>query len=979
MVIGTLTILKRRSDAVNFNWNDIARTSRCCRVILVALLLTFALVGLTPQALAQSPELIAAIRQYKLLDHQGKYADAEPFAKRALELGEVEFGTSHQTYADLLSNLALLYQSQGRYGEAEPLLKSSLSIKEKALGPDHPSLATSLMNLSELYRAQGRYGEAEPLYLGSLAIMEKSLGPDHPSIATVRNNLAELYRKQGRYGEAEPLYKRSLVIAENTLGSGHRHVATTLNNLALLYQSQGRYGEAEPLYLRSLAIREKVLDPDHPDVGQSLSNLAVLYMIQGRYGEAEPFYKRVLANWKKSLGPDHPNVGQSLNNLAELYRKQGRYAEAEPLYKRSLTIKEKSLVPDHPSVAVSLNNLALLYQSQGRYGEAEPLLKSSLSISEKSLGPDHPNVAQSLNNLALLYRSQGKIAQSLDHIRRAAAIQRDRAVRTGGGEGWGRLSEQKSIRHTFLFHVQDALAMSKTQPSGRTALIAEGFASGQLATASSAGAAVSRMAARFATGDDALAGLVRERQDVAERWRRLDGALVKAASKPPDRRDRAREATQRLELAKTDRRIKKIDAALAKSFPQYAELASPKPVPLDELQELLGETEALLTYLVGSKRSFVFVVRRDRFLAKEVNLRAQELDDAVAVLRRGLDPFRIRSLTDVPPFNTTVAYELYQKIFEPIEDLLEGARQVFVVPDGALQSLPLGVLVSQDFDGEIKVPGDYGKVPWLARTYAMTTLPSVSSLRALRTFARRTRASRSFLGVGDPQLDGETGSSRGVNLASLFTLRGVADVASVRRLPSLPDTYEELQSMAQSLGADDGALMVGADATETKIKSMTLTDYKVLTFATHGLLAGDLTGLSEPALVLTPPKEGTELDDGLLTASEVAQLKLDADWVILSACNTAAADGTPGAEGLSGLAKAFFYAGARSLLVSHWPVVSDAAVKTTTLMLRVLQEPGVSRAEALRQAKLALMNGAEHPAYAHPMFWAPFVLVGEGQ
>ena len=187
-----------------------------------------------------------------------------------------------------------------------------------------------------------------------------------------------------------------------------------------------------------------------------------------------------------------------------------------------------------------------------------------------------------------------------------------------------------------------------------------------------------------------------------------------------------------------------------------------------------------------------------------------------------------------------------------------------------------------------------------------------------------------------------------------------------------------MRSLARTLGAGDEALLLGTKATEFWVKLVALDDYKVLAFATHGLVADDLEGLSEPALVLTPPEVGSEADDGLLTASEVALLKLDADWVILSACNTAAADGTPGAEGLSGLAKAFFYAGSRALLVSHWPVVSDAAVAITTRMLQEARTPGVGRAEAHRRAMLALIDDKDRPHFAHPMFWAPFVVVGEG-
>jgi CHAT domain-containing protein len=157
----------------------------------------------------------------------------------------------------------------------------------------------------------------------------------------------------------------------------------------------------------------------------------------------------------------------------------------------------------------------------------------------------------------------------------------------------------------------------------------------------------------------------------------------------------------------------------------------------------------------------------------------------------------------------------------------------------------------------------------------------------------------------------------------------------------------------------------------------TLGKYKIVHFATHGALAGQISHASEPGLVLTPPAEATKDDDGYLSASEVAALKLDADWVILSACNTAAG-GASGAEALSGLARAFFYAGARSLLVSHWAVNSNATVKLiTTAVAELKANPGIGRAEALRRSMMAMIqHGQDYEA--HPAFWAPFVLVGEG-
>jgi CHAT domain-containing protein len=197
----------------------------------------------------------------------------------------------------------------------------------------------------------------------------------------------------------------------------------------------------------------------------------------------------------------------------------------------------------------------------------------------------------------------------------------------------------------------------------------------------------------------------------------------------------------------------------------------------------------------------------------------------------------------------------------------------------------------------------------------------------------------------------------------------------------LPETAEELCTVASRLNANPNDIRLGARATEREIKRLSesgeLAQYRIVHFATHGALSGEVTGNSEPGLLLTPPDTPSEVDDGYLTASEIAGLKLDADWVILSACNTAAG-GTEGAQALSGLARAFIYAQARALLVSHWAVNSQATVKLITGALsRIAADKSLSRAEAMRQAMLALIDG-NNPIEAHPSYWAPFIVVGEG-
>jgi CHAT domain-containing protein len=496
-----------------------------------------------------------------------------------------------------------------------------------------------------------------------------------------------------------------------------------------------------------------------------------------------------------------------------------------------------------------------------------------------------------------------------------------------------------------------------------------------LASASAAAQAVAGMAARFAAGSDAMAAVIRERQDLVDHWQTLDKAIVTATSRPPKQRDPAAEDTLRAEFAKVGTALDALDARIAKDFPAYAELSNPKPLELAAAQALLAPDEAMLVYLIDRDATWLWAVRHGRAAFYRLDIGADALSAEVTALRSRLDPDRNPELA---PFDAQRANALYQKIVLPAAPLLEGAHAVLVIPDGALQSLPFGVLVSKPPSANPSHPADHRDIAWLMKDYALTVLPSVGSLRALRQFTAAGRGTAPFVGIGDPKLNGTPGEARGVKLAALF--RGkLADVDEVRALPPLPETADELRAVARDLGAGPDDLYLGERASEPLLRQAGLDRYRVVEFATHGLMSGDIAGLAEPALVLTPPEEATPDNDGLLTASKSATLKLDADWVVLSACNTAAADGTPDAEGLSGLAKAFFYAGARSILVSHWSVASKATVKLITdAFAELKKDPEIGRAEALRRAEMAMLDPQNPPEFAHPQDWAPFVLAGEG-
>jgi CHAT domain-containing protein len=283
-------------------------------------------------------------------------------------------------------------------------------------------------------------------------------------------------------------------------------------------------------------------------------------------------------------------------------------------------------------------------------------------------------------------------------------------------------------------------------------------------------------------------------------------------------------------------------------------------------------------------------------------------------------------------------------------------------------------------------------------------VPSVSALKALRVFAAKDQATKPIVGFGDPVFqpgatpDSSTRVAKAVKPAKkdAFVLashgqkkstRSYADFwqgASVdpallgQALGQLPDTADEIRDIAQRLGAAEGDIFLGRAASEARVKSLPLSDYRIVYFATHGLVAGDVKGLAEPSLALTIPATPTAEDDGLLTASEIAQLRLNADFVVLSACNTIAGE-KPGAEALSGLARAFFYAGTRALLVTHWAVDSAATTTiATTTFANLKTDAKLGRAEAMRRAMVSYLTDESKPEQAYPGYWGAFAIVGEG-
>jgi CHAT domain-containing protein/tetratricopeptide (TPR) repeat protein len=986
------------------------------------------------KALLQRTQLIPKIDQ---LSFDGRYSEALPLAEQLLALTTPALGATEADSAWALERLARVHEGLGRWPDAEAATREALRVRE-SLGAASDAMAAENRNrLAVYYEAQGRAKEAEHLYE---AASRGGPGARLEAVAGRLNYLSVIRDAQGRFGDAELLAKRALVLRQQALGPEHADVALTMNNLAMIYWAQGRRAEVEPLLSRAISILEKQHGPEHPEVGRLVGNLASVIDDPKRDAQAEALLQRAIAIDQKAYGPEHRSVLVGLNNLAAFYRDRRRLDEADAVQTRALALIEASLAryKDNELVrsflelptyhARMLTNHAGIRFAQGRHDDALAMLERALVLEEQNRGPEHPAVAHVVTRMAAIHAVKDRWAAAHDAYARAADIhmRRLRAARSTDRQGPQAARDGEGSREAFLGLALAAVRLAEQDPRRRQALTDEAFRAAQWAERSSAGAALARMSARFASGSDALAAMARERQDLTEESSLTDRQLSAVLAEPPAAQTLARAKALRERIAALDGKLAAMDQRLGRDFPAYFALVNPEPAGIGETQQLLGASEVLIQYAIGPKESIAWLVSRAETRAIRVPLGETALAEHVEALRCGLDQalweeagseqrcvghVGVGKIPGGLPFPLWRAGDLYAALLQPFERAFQG-KQLLIVPVGPLTSLPFGVLLTAPPPARMATDAlDYRRAAWLGARQAITVLPSVAALRALRAVQRGGPAQKRLAGFANPLLGGNpdspaeverarlarerqrcpppatrlAGGTRPLRASAQLARNGRADPAGLRGLVALPETADELCAVAASVGAPESDLRLGARATESEVKRMSRADelmqFRVLHFATHAAVTGEIGGASEPGLILTPPETPTDADDGYLSASEIAQLKLNAEWVVLSACNTAAGN-TANAEALSGLARAFFYAGARALLVSHWAVDSDATVRLITKAFAEMT-PGqvagvpITRAEAMRRSIAAMISDGR-AVEAHPAFWAPFVVVGEG-
>jgi hypothetical protein len=968
------------------------------------------------------------------LENQGQTTQAEPLIRQALAIQRKMLGEESPEIAMSLHDLAYNLDGQGQYAQAEPLLRQALAIQRRVLGEEHRDIARSLHNLAYNLDTQGQHGQAEPLHRQALAMWRRLLGEEHPNTATSLHNLALNLNAQGQHARAEPLLRQALAIKRKVLGAEHPAIATSLNSLASNLDAQGQHAQAEALLRQALAMRRQALGEEHPDTATSLNNLALNLNAQGQHAQAEPLLRQALAIRLKVLGAEHPLSALSINNLAYNLSGQGQHAQAEPLLRQALAIRLKVLGAEHPLTATSLHNLAYNLNDQGQHAQAEPLWRESAASFEAarlritSTGLDRAAFAARQSPLAGLAANLARLGRPVDAWQFAESglargLLDDLAARSALPLS-PQEQQQRQLRATRLdqfdrqlLPLLTATQLNDADKARRDALRRERAAL-QAETAREAAAeaqrevyALDRLQAQL-PADAALVfwidleGSTRAADPQGDHWacivrRRGTPTWVHLAGTGPGQA--WTEADDRL-----PRLLREALAHGEADWPHLAHrLTAQRLAPLQPALAAAADLPAvrrLIAVPAGRMAGIPLAVMTDRY-----TISYAPSGTLYARLREQHRPLRDPTLLALgdPAFATPLS-----PLPPPPPD--HGLLLTVVPPGGnAFQAGLRGgdVLlrygdVKLTTGADLKVATDGKPIPvqvWRdGQTLALKVQPGkLGVVVSAEPLAEALRQRRAF----DTLLAARTRDE----------------------IKPLPGSRVEVNALAALFPKDKTEVWLGAQASEQQldqlIASKRLKDFRVLHLATHGKM--DPATASRSALLLArdrlpdpseQARQGRKVYDGRLTVETIRTTwELDADLVTLSACETALGpDG--GGEGYLGFARVLLLKGARSLLLSLWKVDDTA---TALLMQRFYEnllgkrpdlKGPLPRAEALREAqtwlrqlprgerdRLAARLGqgelratvvpkkpvvpnegraAEAP-YAHPRYWAAFILIGD--
>ncbi len=934
----------------------------------------------------------------------GLYAEGLEIQEQVVEVSRRVNGDEHPDTLFPMAALGLSLLSVGRYDEALGIQRRVLELSRKVDGEAAVSTIVAMQNLALSLFKIGRYAEALEL---QREVVEFN-GEDSRNRPAIIGVLAIMLNVAGRAEESFELYKQALELSSRFDGPGHPTSLHLMNELAKALSKLGRSDEALELQKQTLEMCQKLLGEAHPKTLEVQESLAINLSQKGHPAQALELQKQVLELRRKVLGEEHPDTISALEGIAAILINLRRFDDALEIQQQVVAQSRKVLGEGHPTTILSINGFAALLSIYEASPQALDIQKQTLEIIRPAWGENHPNTleAKNLLTMSLLMQPDGS-PEALVYAREVYEAKIGRIAELEGlgahGEDQARRERIKLDRSSHLF--ADALWVSSRGKASSGSSVEEVFQALQRGSSGTVSDAVASSAALRHAAASGVEEAARRRRDLVGQWLASEKQSLEAMGST-SQRDVARREVLGERMKEISNEIRAIDSVLEKQAPRYFSILQQAPLRILEARRLLKKGEAILLIAPTSFGTHVIVLTEKGIAWKRSELNRDHIERLVSRLRSDLDPagtsgargpdMSLPGAGAMPSFDRKSAHDLYAALIKPAAELLNGSSQVYIVTDGALASLPFGVLVTKEpMEGEEDADPDVLRnTAWLADAWPIVQLPSLQSLAYLRTYNRPAigaLASNGFAGFGDPLLGGKpfergsrTDSLPAVDVNSL-TGAGVTDNGALlmdperlRRLARLPGTATELEGVRLSLKAPASSLRLAEQMTESSIRTSNLTGVGILHLATHGLTAVQSGTLAEPGLVFTPPDEATSADDGYLSSSEVIGLDLtNTDWVILSACSTAAASGKDGEAGLSGLARSFFYAGASTLLVSHWPVYDDVAARITTSTINY-SATGMSRAQALQTAMQDVRLSPD-PRFAHPSAWAPFSILGDGR
>ncbi len=888
--------------------------------------------------------------------------------EEALRLGEELVAAERNPFINAATRLALVrdYSLIGRTDRA----RFHIDAAEALVNRDIARSSLGGEGLFYVRRVQALFHQSKSVLMKSTG--QWVAGIEQAKLAVERGKqmyeARGLVRDRGAAQEALNVYVRSYV------------------DLARQQTDAGLYADAEWNLREAYRLAQRAGVPE-AQIWGLYRFVAEYYAAAGQFKDAQVFVDRAVTvsepmGYSLASAQRRAIEGIRIQSLIG----QGRWAEARRTAEALDAALKARGAP--PLTAAERRIRTLIALNTGGAGFGVPTLQASLAQSERTLGPDHYFVAQDRGLLAATLAAGGELAAAKPLFEQALRGLTAPAALTG--DFTESATQRLTKRYILRSYMKVLAAGAQANPQDAIAL----FEVADQLGASGVQQALAEAAVRAGVSTPGLAEIVRKEQDAKNEVAALSAQVAGQGGDEARRLSPQMAEQMRARIRELEALRRTLKAQIQKDFPDYFQLVQPKsPSPL-EIARQLRPGELFLAVVPMADTTYAWAIDAQggiRF--HDAGINEAQLGELVTKVRRTLDIGGFEN-GRIPAFAFVDAHRIYQSIFAPFDAQIEGKRQLVVSAGGALAQLPFAVLPRKVYAGSLQ------DAPWLLRDVAVSHVPSASGWLALKRLQKLPSAAQPMLAWGDPLFDlgARPAAAEATQVAASgdaapvvrkvlptrsvdTTQRNVMDPDTYvvySKIPPLPETRDEVQALARILGADAAQdLVLGDKATRQSVldanRSGALAKKRVVVFATHGLLAGDLPDLNQPALAMAANADAKA--SPLLTLEDVLGLKLNADWVVLSACNTAGADGRA-QEALSGLARGFFYAGSRSLLVTHWSVESQSAMLLTTNTFDAYaKDPAITRAEALRQAMLKVMAQSQ---YQHPAFWAPYALVGEG-